>query len=968
MLRSDLIFLQQRLLVRNDVESFLTEAFGRDGAVRVVLHGLPGIGYFALITVSETLQSLIGHCRKSTMARYFAYKNRGDVASLWIPASSNSEIIKSFEEYAKQICGENRDYSEPVSFVGQKLSKQCPGQWLVVFDGLDDPSISIERYLSALPASKLLFTTRHKDLASQIPGAYVLHVTPLDENTAEDLLNTYITSTPVSATTNKASQKELPVEEKGAKRRIVKELGGLPLAISIVGASMREDNGIPSMNCQAYLTWSDEAKDVLLDQDRQFSDYSSSVWKAFTFAFQKILSGTGGYQYTASMAYFTASCENASNLADYFRLYRKIKNKNPGRNRPLHSLRLAATDQIRFLENGLFELAIAELAAVNMITLNWTGGGPNSLPYIEMHSLVKRWLERSNYGQILTYTAPKMWLLGFGMYDQMVQNQVGLKEFEPLMKEIKASLDNGLDTLHKSCIPMLEIVFPFLLEAQKNLSRSIDHLPAGSDQRRHLRQFSKVLKSEIADSYDYNLEDIDWHSVFQDFVQEFEEQVECAVKSDAKSQEYMLKDFFLETLDSHGCIPIAFTSAAPYELSNVGQTSSIGDMGAEITAETESLLEKCLSQDSIKQAAEITHEGSHAAIRQWTERWDDDIKDIIGRCLSEVLIKRHCVTDSKGLVIDTSLPTNTAAEESSIGDVFRFITSSDSSNAFFAILRRAVKTATGQFLTSSPAIDVLNTQRDTFRDACESALRRGLGDRAQQFFWFQSLSSEAEDDTGFSLLWQLAWPARFPGGLEDLIAEQVVNSISNDLKKAAKTGFITAFEPHCQHWLSHGALNLAEDLAESVFEASGISNLFLNWIASGWVDLSDKEDDDSDDGVEPIYTQLIGEAQRYALDAMKAIYDNQAGAVTHDSVLQSLKRTFECRKELHDTVMGRLTQPNLTDQSGLGPFFAKMYFEDCDKNLRLAYSVLGNKVSTDDVATLDRLAGIETGWTFKKER
>lgn len=42
--RSDSIFPQQRLLVRDDVELFLAEAFNRDGVVRAVLHGLPGIG------------------------------------------------------------------------------------------------------------------------------------------------------------------------------------------------------------------------------------------------------------------------------------------------------------------------------------------------------------------------------------------------------------------------------------------------------------------------------------------------------------------------------------------------------------------------------------------------------------------------------------------------------------------------------------------------------------------------------------------------------------------------------------------------------------------------------------------------------------------------------------------------------------------------------------------------------------
>jgi hypothetical protein len=44
MLRSDSVFLQERLLVLADVQSFLTEALSCNEHVRVILHGLPGIG------------------------------------------------------------------------------------------------------------------------------------------------------------------------------------------------------------------------------------------------------------------------------------------------------------------------------------------------------------------------------------------------------------------------------------------------------------------------------------------------------------------------------------------------------------------------------------------------------------------------------------------------------------------------------------------------------------------------------------------------------------------------------------------------------------------------------------------------------------------------------------------------------------------------------------------------------------
>ena len=878
------------------------------------------------------------------MARHFAHKNLGNMAVLWIPAGSEPEMIRGFEQYAKQISGEDSNYSEPVSYVGQLLLERFSGEWLVVFDGLDDPSINIHRYLFAdLPVSNILVTTRHKDLASQIGATHVLKVNALEDNTALDLLNTYITSRPGPATQNEGHQEELPIEEREARRRIVKELGGLPLATSVIGASMRKDIGIPGLNCQAYLTWSNEAQVALLEQNPRFSDYDSSVWKAFTFAFREVLSGTHGHQNTSSMAKFIASCENASNFADYFRLYRQFQSNKPGK-----SLRLTTIDQIRFLENGLFELTIAKLAAVNMITLKWTENSSDSLPYVEMHSLVRKWLECGDHSNMSTFTAPKMWLLGFGMYDQMVQNLVGPEKFEPLMREIKTSLIQGPNTLQNSCVPSAEIIFPFILEAQKALSKSIGFLPAGSGQLRRLHQFSEVLESEITESYDCYLADVDWHSVFQNFAREFSEQVEYAIESDGKSQNYTLKDFFLETLGSHECIPIAFTASAPFELSYVGQTSHIEDIKVEITAETESLLEKLLNPESTQQVAELTHEGSRTAILKWTERWEHDVEEIVCRCLCEVLAK-FCPISS---------PANIEAEDRNFGGFLQAITrSSNPRNAFFAVLRQAVKAATGQFLTRSPAIPILDTQRDTFRDSSESTLRKGLADRAQRLFYFQPLSSDAERNTDFSMLWDLAWPARFLEGLEDCIAQQVVDFISSDLKKAAKTGFIAAFESYCQPGSSRGASNLAEDLAEEVFEASSLSILFLNWISSGWIDLP-IDSDASNDGGESVYTKLIDDAQLCTVGAMQAIYDNHAGGTAHDLAIKALKRTFKCREELHNVIMSRLNQPDLTDRTGMGAFFAKMNFEDCDKALRLAYFVLEDGSLTDQIA-LERLAGIE---------
>ncbi|KAM3071281.1 hypothetical protein ACMFMG_008871 [Clarireedia jacksonii] len=355
-------------------------------------------------------------------------------------------------------------------------------------------------------------------------------------------------------------------------------------------------------------------------QDPEFSDYSSSVWKAFQFALQGILQAYETNPYAAFMAHFAASCDNASNLAEYIRLYRKFRTKDTASTQSVAIQGHYVIGQLRFLDNGFFDLAIKALAAVNMITVNWMEGKPNDVPYIEMHSLVRRWLGSTNRDKILTYSRSKMWLLGFGMYDQLNRSRVGALRFEPLLKEVSETLIENPRMLDDSQVPASEAILPLLLDAQIKLSSPTNFLPAGSAQHSGLRQFARELEFEIKNSYDENLQDIDWNSVFQGWARKLGEEVEYAVRSDAQKDGYMPKDVFLDTLDSYGCIPIAFSSEAPYALQYVGQTDMISEIKAEITARIESLLVEYLPQEAFRQLPAITPNEFNAFIHTWSEK------------------------------------------------------------------------------------------------------------------------------------------------------------------------------------------------------------------------------------------------------------------------------------------------------------------------------------------------------------
>jgi len=450
----------------------------------------------------------------------------------------------------------------------------------VIFDGLSAPLINIQQYLFAdLGESKILITTRNQDLASYIKATHVLSINPLEGLSGQELLSLHLASGSDSAT---VSQTAGEIE---ARRRIVDELGGLPLAISIVGAALRQGSSSrsPNISSQAYLGWSDNVKDILLDQDPQFSNYSSSVWKAFHFAFQGILQGHGVNRDAAALAHFAASCESASNLAEFIRLYRKARTNQAMKVEHSKAAAHSVFDQLRFLEIPILDLAISALAGVGMITVNGTRDQPADAPYVEMHSLVRKWLVNTDHQKVSNFVGLKLWLCGFAMLDELSTSPFRTSTLKHLFSGVVKELQKNTKILEKSQMPASEVALPLVLDAHIALSESVALLPIRPAQRRLLSQLSEELESEIQDSFEENLINLDWSLVFSNWARQLGEEVEYAVRSDSTQEaSFSLKDFFLHTLDSHGCIPISFNYDAPPELGLVGHTATIESIKSKI--------------------------------------------------------------------------------------------------------------------------------------------------------------------------------------------------------------------------------------------------------------------------------------------------------------------------------------------------------------------------------------------------
>ncbi|KAK5734809.1 hypothetical protein LTS12_026612 [Elasticomyces elasticus] len=854
------------------------------------------------------------------------------MAILWIPGHSEAAIKQAFEQYARQICGNDQQYAEPMSLLGGLLDKRFPGRWLVVFDALDVPLINIQQYLfTDMEDSKILITTRNSDLAPSIKATHDIPMSPLDEKLGGDLLDMYINTESTSSTAGQAVQVAQTIEERNARIRIVKELGGLPLAIAIVGAALREKTGRSSFSSKAYLAWTDEFKETLLEHDPLFSDYSVSIWKAFQFAFHEILQGTGFKEYAAHIAHFSASCEDASSIAEYIRLYRDVGSRDAASNRNTAVRGRTGISRLHFLDGTKLGLGIDALAAVSMVTVNWAVNQANDVPHIEMHSLA--------------------WLIGFSMYTHLKEGRVATSRFEPLLEHVKKGLLEN--TPVGKDVPAPETALALLLDAQMKLTRSFDFFPAGSAQRSRLRGFSGSLELELAASYDDNLNDLDWSSVFGGWAESLAELVESVVGYDAQRDGYNLKDFFLETLDSHGCVSSAFQMEAPDEFRQAGETKMLLSIQANLGVTIGVLLEGNLDRKAFECLAFDAAEDSSEFFHAWSRRWGKDVTEILRKCLADVVARVQPPSNAPDLATEDTLSSIsvTVTDPQSIGASMRaMMDPNDPRNAFFAILRRTVERVVGRALDSSRAKEELNEQKETFRALCEPAVWRGFGDRAADM----SRNSHGH----FSLLWSLAWPARFPGALDDLIAQVTLDGISEALQHAAKQGFRSTLEKYIDNRSS-----CVERLADEVFGESAISNMFLNWISAGWIDpLQDGQDSEEE---ESSYADVMYQARQQTMTVMESTYDSPANVVHEGAVVQALHLTLESRRLIHNTVMDKLRDPEVSDRTGVGPYFAMLHFEDCDTSLRLACAVLGGEPARNLANSLDHLNEVENAWTSR---
>ncbi|KAI6747690.1 hypothetical protein HG531_008232 [Fusarium graminearum] len=205
-------------------------------ASRVAIVGLGGVG-------------------KSQLAIEFAHRFVATPAEawvFWVHGSTQARIIEGFKSIADKVklMGRNRPDADVLQLVFDWLSNERNGKWLLVLDSADDSDVlhstsggndngpKLMEYLPQSPNGSILITTRNRDLAFRLTGAYeaIHEIGPMTQEEALVLLENRLGT----------------LSDANAAADLVRSLEFVPLAISQAAAYIQMR--APRTSLVQYLT------------------------------------------------------------------------------------------------------------------------------------------------------------------------------------------------------------------------------------------------------------------------------------------------------------------------------------------------------------------------------------------------------------------------------------------------------------------------------------------------------------------------------------------------------------------------------------------------------------------------------------------------------------------------------------------------------------------------------------------
>ncbi|KAG9229325.1 hypothetical protein BJ875DRAFT_508003 [Amylocarpus encephaloides] len=177
--------------------------------------------------VAITSRGGIGKTQLELELAYRTRRERKDCLMFWIPANNIDSHHQAYINIARRlnISGWDDEKVDIKKLVRLHLNKESTGQWLLIFDGVEDEiletagsskRVSLVEYIPSSKQGAVVFTTTDRDVATALASQNIVELPENEQDLARRMLETCLT---------------IPESEQEESNLLLQELVYLPLAI-----------------------------------------------------------------------------------------------------------------------------------------------------------------------------------------------------------------------------------------------------------------------------------------------------------------------------------------------------------------------------------------------------------------------------------------------------------------------------------------------------------------------------------------------------------------------------------------------------------------------------------------------------------------------------------------------------------------------------------------------------------------
>ncbi|KAF9894417.1 hypothetical protein FE257_007920 [Aspergillus nanangensis] len=236
----------------------------QDGPARTAITGLGGVG-------------------KTQVALQVAHRIRdrdNECSIFWIPCTSHAMVEQIFLNIVQTLGIPNANPAEAKEQAKTYFSSERAGRWLLIFDNADDAEMwsTLEQFLPQSEQGRILFTSRHLELAVDLTFSNIIAIPDMDRDTARQILEKSLI------------QRDL-LNNHTKMITLLEQLAYLPLAIVQASAYINKKR-IDLSTYSALLKETEKEAVKLLSEDfrdpGRYSDIQNPVMTTWLISFNQI--------------------------------------------------------------------------------------------------------------------------------------------------------------------------------------------------------------------------------------------------------------------------------------------------------------------------------------------------------------------------------------------------------------------------------------------------------------------------------------------------------------------------------------------------------------------------------------------------------------------------------------------------------------------------------------------------------